>query len=263
VTNPDNVHRFLTWNILKGGGTRLPDIVREIGRLSPTVVALTEVTGNHVGRLRSGLKRIGFEHIASPCPTGGTNSVLVASKIPFEVVDAAIAEDHERWVAVRIPRLDVEVLCVHVPGSDDDKVRPGTYSLLGVERKELFWQDLTRYANARKGTRTILLGDFNTGLNHIDKTPDGAAFKLTHYIDTLLSDGYVDVWRDAHPDKREYTWFTWQKGKELNGFRLDYIYTSSALRGGIVNAQHVDHVRGLVKNGGLSDHAILVADLRL
>ena len=189
MTNPENVYRFLTWNILKGGGTRLPDIVREIGRLSPTVVALTEVTGNHVGRLRSGLKSIGFDHIASPCPTGGTNSVLIASKIPFEMVDAAIAEDHERWIAVRIPRLDVEVLCVHVPGSDDDKVRPGKHSLLGVERKELFWQDLTRYANTRKDTRTILLGDFNTGLNHIDKSPDGGRPRRTPRQDPSRSSG--------------------------------------------------------------------------
>ena len=106
------------------------------------------------------------------------------------------------------------------------------------------------------------MGDLNTGLNEIDKSPNGDAFKLSENIRILRMDGkFTDTWRYLNPKTRACTWFTRRDDKDFNGFRLDYIWASSPLREGIRSAQHLHHVRGKVSDGASSGHAMVVADL--
>lgn len=191
--------------------------------------------------------------------------MLIASRVPLHRVELDAVEDPARWVAVYAPRLDLDVLCVHIPGTPDDKVRPGTHSLLGIERKKMMWEAVIHYVRPRKHKRLIVMGDFNTGRNDIDKTPDGTAYKCAEFIDRLEDLGMFDTFRTLHPTKREYTWYSSSKRgrRDLNGFRLDHIFVSTALSYGIVATEHVHHVRGPVAQGGLSDHAIVIAELDL
>lgn len=46
------------------------------------------------------------------------------------------------------------------------------------------------------------MGDFNTGFR-IDA--EGAMFKQSHYMQSLIDTGFVDTWRHLHPHAREYT----------------------------------------------------------
>ena len=70
-----------------------------------------------------------------------------------------------------------------------------------------------------------------------------------------------DTFRTLHPTKREYTWYSRSKrgGRELNGFRLDHVFVSAALAIGIVDAEHVHRVRGLVKKGEIRHGLVLAA----
>lgn len=256
------VKRFLTWNIQGGGGSRVPQIMREVDSLEADVLAFTEVRYANLQTLTAALGASGFTHIETPCPESGSNSVLLAAKVPFDVEEERIAHDRERWASVYIPSLDLRVLCVHIPGAPDHKFDAEGRGLSGPKRKELFWYEVTRYAMAHKTENVVIMGDLNTGINEIDKTPSGQPFKLSENIRILRMDGkYVDTWRYLNPQAREYTWFTKRDGKDLNGFRLDYIWASSSLRELIRGAWHVDRVRGLLADGGLSDHAMVVADL--
>lgn len=105
--------------------------------------------------------------------------------------------------------------------------------------------------------------NFNTGRNDVDKDPGGKAFKCVDFLDRLAEAGYEDAWRAVHPTRRESTWKSRSGGKELRGFRLDHVFISAALSIGIYSAHHVHRVRGLVRNGGLSDHSIVIVDLDL
>lgn len=51
-------------------------------------------------------------------------------------------------------------------------------------------------------TQTILVGDFNTGLD-LDTT--GEEFACPEYMQELVHMGWVDTWRYRHADKRECT----------------------------------------------------------
>lgn len=264
MTKADGETRFLTWNIQSGGGSRVPQMMREVDLLAPEILAFTEVKSSNLAMLTNALEASGFDHIETPCPEKEVNSVLLASKIPFDAVKEEITHDQERWASVYIPSLDLRVLCVHIPGAPDHKFDSEGRGMSGQKRKELLWYEVTRYATAHKDERVVIMGDLNTGLNEIDKTPNGTPFKLSENIRILRMDGkYVDTWRHLNPKTRDYTWFTTRDGKDFNGFRLDYIWVSSPLRESIRSAQHIHHVRGKVSDGKLSDHAIVVADLTL
>lgn len=128
--------RLLTWNIQGGGGRRIPSIVAEIAQLQPDVIGLTEVTFGNLEVLRLALADRGFEHIATTC-SGNTNSVLVASKLPFKVLDDPIAHDQERWLAVELEGSNIKMLCVHIPGGTDNKFGADGVGVSGKKRKEL------------------------------------------------------------------------------------------------------------------------------
>ncbi|WP_170292479.1 endonuclease/exonuclease/phosphatase family protein [Mycolicibacterium grossiae] len=263
MTRADGTTRFLTWNIQSGGGNRVPQIMREVDLLAPDVVGFTEVKSNNLATLSRTLEASGFDYIETPSGED-VNSVLLASKKPFEAVKEEITHDQERWASVRIPSMDLRVLCVHIPGSPDHKFDSEGRGMSGQKRKELLWYEVIRYATIHKDERVAIMGDLNTGLNEIDRTPRGTPFKLSENIRVLRMDGrFTDTWRYLNPKNRDYTWFTTRDGRDFNGFRLDYIWVSAPLRESIRSAQHLHHVRGKVSDGKLSDHAIVVADIAL
>lgn len=254
--------RFLTWNIQGGGGSRIPSIVREIARLRPDVVGLTEVRFANLASLRQALNHAGFDYIETTCSAGNANSVLLASKIAFTRIDDPVAHDQERWLPVEIESQDVKVLCVHIPGGTDNKFGADGVGISGKKRKELLWDEVIRFARRHKSEKAVILGDFNTGL---PEDAQGTPFVLSDYIRILRSEKYVDAWRQLNPSAREFTWYTKRKSKETsesedyNGFRLDYVYVSPTLREAIRDSRHIHEVR----RNKISDHAIVVTDLSI
>ena len=98
----------------------------------------------------------------------------------------------------------------------------------------------------------LLIGDFNTGNNDLDKDPRGAKSIGPEMPGRLIGSGYTDMWRSLHPGVREYSWYSRPGG---NGFRLDYVFAASDL------AQHIgfcefDHAPLMA---GETDHSGLVA----
>lgn len=254
--------RLLAWNIQAGGGTRLPLILNEITRLQPDVVALSEVTYGNLYELQQQLREFGLEDIATTCEAGGPNSVLLASRLPFNVSDERVPHDPERWLSVEFDDLNVKLLCVHVPSVSDNKFGRDGFGLKGARRKELFWGQVISYAQRYKNERVILLGDFNSGLA---RDAESDSLTSADQIKILSLERYVDTWRHQNQNAREFTYYSKQGNKEqgtsqkLNGFRIDYVFVSNALRDSIVNAMHVHTVRA----SGLSDHSMVLADLSI
>jgi exodeoxyribonuclease-3 len=253
--------RVLNWNVGHGGGTRIPAICRHIEDVRPDLVALTEFRSSNESALRNQLSRLGYPFIATSNPVSKQNGLLVASRWRLDRVDDRDPPeiDCERWLTVRINDLDLDVCAVHIPGGTDNKFDNG-YGISGAKRKELMWERTLAYATAHANRRTIILGDFNTGLR-IDA--EGTPFVLSHYMTDLTGTGFVDTWRQLHPDAREYTWYSKHKDKQtgesrdFNGFRLDYIFVSPALQHAVADVAILHKSR----QSGASDHASVVADI--
>jgi len=220
--------RILNWNIGHGGGSRIPAICRHIAELSPDLVVLTEFRERNESALRASLEALNYPFIVTSGPTGTENGLLVAARRRIEP-DPEVERpeiDAERWLPMRVPDLDLELLALHIPGAPDNKFVDG-YGISGTKRKELLWTRTIEYAKARTGRNAVLVGDFNTGVR-IDA--EGAMFKQSHFMTELLETGFIDTWRHLHPGKRDYTWYSKRRDKatgrteDHNGFRLDYTF---------------------------------------
>jgi exodeoxyribonuclease-3 len=255
--------RVLNWNISHGGGSRISAICNHIEHVRPDLLALTEFQARNESSLRTHLQRLGYPFIATSNPVANQNGLLVASK--WQLDHAADQDqpdmDRERWLALRLNELDLDLLVLHIPGAPDNKFQDG-YGVSGARRKEVFWQRTISYADRHRDRRAIVMGDFNTGFR-IDA--EGTMFKQSHYMRSLIDTGFVDTWRHLHPEAREYTWYSKRKDKatglseDLNGFRLDYIFVSPPLQHAIADVSMLHDPR----RAGASDHASVVANIDL
>jgi exonuclease III len=115
-------------------------------------------------------------------------------------------------------------------------------------------------ARAWRGRHAVVIGDTNSGRPVLDEETPVFGPRYSAWFDALESLGWRDAFRHAHPDGREFTWYS-PNGR--NGFRLDQAFVSRRLR------THVSAVRHSWARTGasaerldaVSDHAALILDL--
>jgi len=114
------------------------------------------------------------------------------------------------------------------------------------------------------GRQVVLFGDMNTAHRPIDlKHPkqnektSGFLPEERAWIDRYLAHNFVDVFREIHGEKVQYTWWTYRmKARERNiGWRLDYFLISKDLLGKVVNVEIHDQLMG-------SDHCPVSLELK-
>ncbi len=122
----------------------------------------------------------------------------------------------------------------------------------GEERqafKMVFLEDFTRWLAELKKERPklIITGDFNIAHTEIDihdpkgnKKSSGFLPEERAWLSEWLSSGFVDTFRYRHPEKVEYTWWTFRANARANnkGWRIDYLMTSAELAPDLVDAGH-------------------------
>lgn len=239
-TNRQNENfTIMEWNIRHGGSMgRLSGIIDAIRNRDPDILILTEFRCNRCEEpLRRALMEMGYSSLHTSDVPERTNGILVASKVAMEVEDDPVAM--HRLLPIRIPSLDMTMLALHIPGINDKW------------GKAAIWDRVLDYAQRHRKQKTLLIGDFNTGLAD---DAEGSPFALPEKMRKLLSIGYVDAWRSVHGDKREYTWWS----TAGNGFRLDYAFLSPSLSTELVSAEHSQEER----LSGSSDHASIVVNIR-
>lgn len=235
--------KILTWNIRQGGSfSRLGPIIRALVKHDPDVIVLTEYWEGEKGeRIKNGLLLQGYPHLLSSKPVERTNGILIASKEPVTPYPAYEDVPKERWIEICIKAFELNVLAIHVPSISSN-----------IHSKENFWKQVKQYAKYKLDTRTVIVGDFNTGLSN---DAQGTPFICSEYMQDILDYGWIDSWRYTHGLFNQYSWFS-NKG---NGFRLDHILISPSLKDGLLES-YLSHRERLDK---ISDHSILVTELQL
>lgn len=172
---------------------------------------------------------------------GPHNCTAVLSRAILEplIVPKTPRSSH-RWVATRLPELDLTILGVHVPNQSE------------VWNKREFLDCQEAFAEHHRGGRAVILGDLNTA--H-DEDCEGDPIRAAVYLESLERMGWIDAWRSCNPVAREFTWYSHKR----TGFRLDHCYVSRQLAP-LVRASTYDHS---VRVEGLSDHSLLVTTLSL
>jgi exonuclease III len=226
---------IMEWNIRHGGSTgRLPSIIKTIREHNPDILVLTEFRRNTCELiLRSALTDMGYEfQVVSDVPEK-TNGILVAAKMEMQQETDPVTM--HRLLPMYVPLLDLHLLGAHIPGSGDK-----------WDKREC-WDRVLDYAKRHGDKRTMIIGDFNTGL---PEDAEGTPFALPEKMQELRDSSYIDAWRSLHRLERGYTWWS----TAGNGFRLDYAYLSPPLASMLSDARHSHRER----LEGYSDHSSLL-----
>jgi len=235
--------RLLTWNILHGGGQRIPEIVLALLEHDADAIALSEYRPSRGGSIRGVLAHHGYTHQLCTDPPARTNGLLVASRLPLDPIphpEPPHGMTH-RFLAGRLgpPVSPTNLLFVHIP-----EVRRSS-------KKPAAWRYLLDRARELRDAPAVVLGDLNTGRHRLDE--EGRTFTCTALLGQLETMGYADAWRLLHPEIKEFTWFSHEGG----GFRIDHAHISRPLIPRLRAARY-SHAE---REGKLSDHSTLIVDL--
>ncbi|WP_426516751.1 endonuclease/exonuclease/phosphatase family protein [Diaminobutyricibacter sp. McL0618] len=232
-----SVRKIVALNIQQGGGSRVPALVEKLLGYDADLLVITEFRSGATGAdLISRLIEAGYG-VTFSNPEAGDNSVLIASRSP--IVDGCrfapeVGDARHLWQA----DLDWITVCgVYMPQ---------------LREKLPYWDAII--ADTAAGSNVdLFIGDFNTGRNDLDRDPASTKFVGPDRMDRIAETGYVDVWRDEHPNDIEYTWHS-KKGR---GYRLDLAFASRQFAGRITRSWY-DQTPRTTK---LTDHAALIVEL--
>lgn len=117
-----------------------------------------------------------------------------------------------------------------------------------------FNKAIMRYLKKLEQKKPVAIcGDFNVAHQEIDlKNPKtnignaGFTFEEREWIDKLILNGYIDTFRHFHPDKIQYSWWSYRfNARPRNiGWRIDYFFVSKLFISNIKKAEIHDQIMG-------------------
>ncbi len=226
--------KILSLNIRSGGGVRTDAILAYLNKIFPDIVVLTEFRKNVCGdRILAWLKQSGFSYQVTPTVDGKKNTVIIAGKHIKALYLDMFPND---WSAAAIRTNGINIIGVYFP--QEEKKQPVFDWFLH---------------HARDMQKTVLIGDFNTGLNDIDReNPRSVRFHCQDDFSILSTETFIDAYRYDNPKKRTYSWYSVKN----NGFRIDHVLLTRDLVK-FLGSVFYDHST----RSTLTDHSGLIVEL--
>ena len=102
-------------------------------------------------------------------------------------------------------------------------------------RKPYFHQSVLNVARTWRSRPAVMIGDTNSGRIGLDETNSVFNAATDQWFCDLEALKWIDSFRHAKGNEREYTWFSPNKG---NGFRLDQGFVNGILTPHLRNVRH-------------------------
>jgi len=203
----------------------------------------------------------GWRSVQADAVKRGYSGTAVWSRLPILATSTGFGLD---WADAegRVAIADLEparVVSIYLPSGSSGEVRQA--------RKEAFMAHLAEWARGQlqQGRPVVLCGDLNIAHTRDDihnptgnKKNSGFLPHERDWFSDLLAQGWVDVWRAAHPGDKTWTWWSnrGQARKLDRGWRLDYQLASPDLASRVVEAR----IQG--RRPYLSDHCAVTVTYR-
>src|ERR1700712_4628409 len=236
--------KIATWNI-NSVRLRAPLLARFLKEHQPDAVALQEIKVENGLFPRAAFEKLGYVHQAINGQKG-YHGVAVLSKMPFKKtgVEDFCREGHSRHMAVTFEN-GVELHDFYVPAGGDI---PDPEANTKFAHKLDFLRRLESVFGKRKNKREhpmVLVGDLNVATLEHDvwshKQMKGIVSHTPVERELLgaaqAAFDWTDVTRHFVPhDQKSYSWWSYRAADWLQsnrGRRLDHIWISQALKGGL------------------------------
>lgn len=143
---------------------------------------------------------------------------------------------------------DTSVISVYIPSGSSGEVRQA-YKMVWLD---YFYNYIDRLKKEKK--KLIICGDYNICHQAIDihdpvsnKNSSGFLPEEREWLSKFIDNGFVDTFRQFHPEPHQYSWWTFRAGaRERNkGWRIDYCMTTPDVEikaaGILQQVKHSDH----------------------
>jgi len=226
--------KITTWNINGIRAALKKDISKWIGEYKPDVLCLQEVKAKYDQVDLSPILDLGYKVKWNAAERPGYSGVATFYfDDPINIVPGLGLDrfDIEGRV-IHSSYRNFELFNIYFPNGGQENAR--------VPFKLDFYETLLDICDDlhKQEKKIIITGDFNTAHKEIDlKNPKenekntGFLPEERVWIDQYLEHNLVDIYRKLHPDKEQYSWWTYRfKARERNiGWRLDYYLISTEL----------------------------------
>jgi exodeoxyribonuclease-3 len=251
--------KLISWNVNGIRAVMKKDFPGFLKKEKPDALCLQEVKISTTARLDASLDFPGYReywHSATRPGYSGTailvrDDVAVSLPAKEEEVNILAQPDFDNEGRTQcLEFADFYLVNVYFPNANNELSR--------LPYKMRFNADLqARLKTLEKQKPVIICGDYNVAHMPIDlarpKENEGEAGYTEAergWMNGFIADGFIDTFRELHPDKVQYSWWSYRAGaRQRNvGWRIDYFCISESLRPRLQEAFILDHILG-------SDHA--------
>ena len=142
---------------------------------------------------------------------------------------------------------------------------PSGTNLLRLDHKLSYMKMFQEYIDTLKLSfkKLIITGDYNICHKSIDihnpernKNTSGFLPIERSWLDTFISSGFVDSFREINNSSDMYSWWSYRANSRLNnkGWRIDYAMVSENLKNNIIDAKILNQIKH-------SDHCPILVEL--
>jgi exodeoxyribonuclease III len=255
--------RIATWNV-NGLRARLDFFLAWLRERQPDVVAVQELKLEDEQFPRDELASLGYGAVVHG--QKAWNGVAVVARGDVRALRSGLPGQEEhgaRLVTAELPGLVFTSVYVPNGKSVDHADFPGKLAWLDALAAHLA-------ATVRPGDAAVVAGDFNVVPAPIDGWNEARFAGQVFHTDaerarfrSLADAGFHDLFREAHPDAAEFSWWDYRGGAfhRKQGLRIDFLLGTDAVRRRLRKVEIDREWRK--KHEGLipSDHAPVVAEL--
>jgi exodeoxyribonuclease-3 len=241
--------RILSWNVNGIRAATRKGFANWLKEDDPDILCIQEIKAMPEQVDEEILKPEGYHAIWNPAERKGYSGTLIYSKT--KPTSTAKGIGIERFdVEGRVVQADYPeftLLNVYFPNGRAREER--------LQYKMEFYDAFLEHIDTlvRSGRNVIFCGDVNTAHNPIDLAHPKRNEKISGFLrierdwlDKVLQHGYVDTFRNFHPDKVKYSWWDYRNAaRERNmGWRLDYFIANAAFLPRVRKAFIMNEVMG-------------------
>ena len=255
--------RIATWNV-NGLRARLDFVLHWLRARQPDVVGIQEIKLGEDQLPLIELQAAGYQVAAYGQKSW--NGVAILSRAPARVTQRGLAGQDDlgaRFITAEIG--DLTFTTVYIPNG----------KFIGHEdfpRKLAWLEGLAVHleGTASRDRAAILCGDFNLCPAGLDSWNEEALRGSIFHTDEersrfrrILDAGFVDLFRQRHPDLQEYSWWDYRAGAfhKRQGLRIDFLLATPPAAARVQKVE-IDRDYRKKKDGLIpSDHAPVIAEL--
>jgi exodeoxyribonuclease III len=253
--------RVISWNVNGIRATMKKGFVTSLEEMKADILCIQETKAQN-DQVIEALSEIEGYHLYSNSAVkkGYSGTAILTREQPLSVrYDMGIPVHDQEGRIIALEFESFFLVTVYTPNSGSELKR--------LAYRQSWDADFLNYLKTlEKEKPLIICGDLNVAHRPIDLARPKANYnKSAGYmqkeidgLDHLLAADFIDSFRQVHPEKVKYSWWSFRAGARARnvGWRIDYLLVSSSMGSQIKGAEILNEIMG-------SDHCPVTLDLNL